>query len=60
METEYDPIQFFVDGLVPEGITLLAGLPKAGKSWLALDLAVAVSQGKPFLGKQPSEAACFI
>ena len=59
IDHDYEPMRFFVDGLVPEGITLLAGLPKAGKSWLALDLAVAVSQGKPFLGKT-TERSCVL
>ncbi len=27
-----------IPGLLPEGVTLLAGAPKIGKSWLALDL----------------------
>jgi hypothetical protein len=38
-----------VDGLLPQGATLLAGKPKGGKSWLALQLAVAVAAGAPAL-----------
>jgi hypothetical protein len=40
-----------VEGVVPEGLTLLAGKPKLGKSWLALGLAVAVASGGVALGK---------
>ena len=32
-------------GMVPEGVALLAGKPKLGKSWLALGLCVAVASG---------------
>ena len=32
-----------VQGLIPEGLTLLAGKPKTGKSWLALQIALAVA-----------------
>lgn len=39
-----------VDGLLPEGVTILAGKPKSGKSWLALHLAVTVACGGPVLG----------
>lgn len=39
-----------VEDLVPCGLTLLAGDPKIGKSWLALDLALRVSLGEPFWG----------
>jgi RecA-family ATPase len=31
--------------VLPEGVTLLAGKPKLGKSWLALGLCVAVASG---------------
>lgn len=39
-----------VDGLLPEGVTLLAAKPKAKKSWLALNIALAVSMGGRALG----------
>lgn len=39
-----------VDGMIPAGLTVLAGAPKRGKSWLALQLAIAVAGGTPFLG----------
>ena len=32
--------EFYYDGIIPSvGLTLLAGLPKTGKSWLALNFA---------------------
>jgi 5S rRNA maturation endonuclease (ribonuclease M5) len=37
-------------GLVVEGLSFLAGKPKLGKSWLALQLAIAVALGEPWLG----------
>ncbi len=40
-----------VEGLVGTGLTVLLGPPKTGKSWMALDLALCVSQGDPFLGR---------
>jgi hypothetical protein len=39
-----------IDALLPEGATLLAGKPKSGKSWLALQLALAVAGGGSALG----------
>ncbi|NPV73759.1 MAG: AAA family ATPase [Pelotomaculum sp.] len=39
-----------VPGLLPEGLTILGGKPKIGKSWLALNLAVAVANGGKALG----------
>jgi len=47
---ELPAISFVVPGLIPEGVTLLAGRPKLGKSWLCLDLAIAVASGGYVLG----------
>ena len=50
--TPEESVPFVVEDLLPSsGLSVLAGKPKAGKSTLARQLAVAVAQGKPFLGK---------
>ena len=46
----YEPTHFLVDELIPEGLHILAGAPKIGKSWLALWLCLCVSQGQPLWG----------
>ena len=43
----YEPTLFLVDELIPEGLHILAGAPKIGKSWLALWLCLCVAQGQP-------------
>ena len=48
---DFPPIQWIVPDIVPEGLSLLAGKPKLGKSWLALDMACAVAMGSTVLGK---------
>jgi len=40
-----------VPGLLPEGLTILAGRPKRGKSWMGLGIALAVASGGKALGK---------
>ena len=47
-----EPIRWIVDGLIPQGLTILAGAPKAGKSWLALDLCLSVALGDPLWGRR--------
>ncbi len=47
-----------VRGLLPVGLTLLAGRPKVGKSWLALQLMQSVATGGVFLGEQVQRAPC--
>lgn len=41
------PARFCVDTLLPQGICILGGAPKVGKSWLVLDLCVRIAQGLP-------------
>ncbi|GHV75537.1 hypothetical protein AGMMS49942_03580 [Spirochaetia bacterium] len=48
---EFPPVQYIVPGLITPGLTILAGAPKLGKSWLALNMAMAVSDGGRFMGK---------
>ena len=43
----YEPTHFLIDELIPEGLHILAGAPKIGKSWLALWLCLCISQGQP-------------
>jgi AAA domain-containing protein len=37
------PVKYIVAGYIAEGLTVLAGRPKVGKSWMALGLAIAVA-----------------
>jgi hypothetical protein len=46
----FPPMTYVVDGLIVEGLTILAGRPKVGKSWMALDVCLAVASGQPALG----------
>lgn len=48
---EYPPPRFVVDGLVGDGLTVLGGKPKGGKSWLALLLGWAVASGSAVDGR---------
>src|SRR5437016_3341732 len=47
---EFREPKWAVPGIVAEGLTILAGKPKTGKSWAALDFAVAVAGGYAALG----------
>jgi Bifunctional DNA primase/polymerase, N-terminal/AAA domain len=42
----FDPMRYIIPGIIAEGCTLFAGKPKSAKSWLALDLAIAVADGQ--------------
>ena len=53
----YEPLSFLVESLLPQGLHLLAGAPKTGKSWLALWLCLCVAKGEPLwtFATQPCE-----
>jgi len=50
LDTEFPAPKWAIDRLIPEGLTVLAGKPKLGKSWLCLDVALAVASGGYSLG----------
>ncbi|MCU1362770.1 MAG: hypothetical protein JWM55_598 [Acidimicrobiaceae bacterium] len=51
MEQVFPPIQYVVEGIIPEGLTILVAAPKIGKSWMVLGLAKSLSSGTPVFGK---------
>ena len=50
MSVPLRPPNFIVDSLLSQGLHILAGAPKVGKSWLALWLAVTVAKGESVWG----------
>ena len=46
MDTRLEPTKFCIDTLLPQGITILGGAPKIGKSWLVLDLCIRIAKGE--------------
>ena len=50
MSQPLTPLNFVVDTLLSQGLHILAGSPKVGKSWLALWLAVTVAKGEAIWG----------
>ena len=56
MATPYAPKNFIVADMLPEGLTLLCGPSKIGKSWFVLQLCLCVALGKMFLGHNISSS----
>lgn len=50
MNTVFPQQRWIIPDVLPEGLTLLAGSPKAGKSWMMLDLLLATAMGGMALG----------
>jgi len=49
---DIQPTRWLVADLIAPGLTLLAAPPKAGKSYLALQMGLCVAAGKPFLDRE--------
>lgn len=45
------PLRWIIQNLIPEGLTILAGKSKIGKSWFALDICLAKATGTDALGQ---------
>ena len=52
MTMPLQPLEFVIENLLSNGLHVLAGSPKVGKSWLALWLAVTVSKGEDIWGNK--------
>ena len=50
MATAFEPIRWVVPGYISEGFLVLAGRQKLGKTWLAMDLSIAVAIGGVAMG----------
>ena len=50
LSTPLEKTLFIVEGLIPQGVTLLGGSSKIGKSWLMLSLGLRVARGLPLWG----------
>lgn len=56
MAMDFQEPRWIIPGIIPEGVSLIAAPPKAGKSWLALDLALTISIGGVCLNRPVDQA----
>ncbi|MFD1987981.1 AAA family ATPase [Mesorhizobium newzealandense] len=54
-QMRFPEAKYAVPGLIPEGLTILAGRPKLGKSWMAFEIAAAISANRICLGSYEPE-----
>lgn len=45
VKANFPVLNYAVEAILPEGLAMLAGSPKVGKSWVALDLSLGVAAG---------------
>ncbi|MBD5103291.1 MAG: AAA family ATPase [Ruminococcaceae bacterium] len=55
MNTPMKKQRFIVDGMIYPGLHILSGDPKIGKSWMMLDMCLAVAKGESFLGRKTEQ-----
>ena len=58
LSTVFEPKEMCIQGLMPQGICILAGPQKVGKSFLALDICTSVASGQPVLGRETAQGEC--
>ena len=60
MAMTFDPIRWVVPGYISAGFLVLAGRQKLGKTWLAIDMALAVAAGTTAMGSIMCEQGDFL
>lgn len=50
------PIEYVIEEVMPEGVGIISGAPKIGKSWLAFQAALEISVGGELLGRKVLKA----
>lgn len=53
---DFGTLKYFIDELLPEGLGIVAGPPKVGKSWLVLQTAIAACTAGSLLDRAVEEA----
>lgn len=51
------PIIYPIENIIPEGYTIGSAPFKFGKSWLALEMCLAIAEGSPFLGQNTTKGS---
>ena len=46
MDMRLEPVHYCIEGLLPQGVAMISGAPKIGKSWLMLDWTVRIAKGE--------------
>ena len=52
LSTVFKPKEFIIDGLLTQGLYVLAGAQKVRKSWLAMDICLRIATGVPVLERE--------
>ena len=52
LSTVFKPKEYIIDGLLTQGMYVLAGAQKVRKSWLAMDICLSIATGVPVLGRE--------
>ncbi len=53
-----DPPEWLIEDVLPQGLAILCASSKVGKSWMAMQMCLAVSRGKEFLNYVTNQAGC--
>ena len=46
MDMRLQPIRYCIEGLLPQGVAMISGAPKTGKSWMMLDWTIRIAKGE--------------
>ena len=53
-----EPVKFCIENILPQGIAMISGAPKIGKSWLMLDWCLKIAKGEPVWNPMKCRIIC--
>lgn len=59
-QKEFPPLTYVVESLLPAGLCIFAGAFKSGKSWMTLQLALAVARGDTFFDQPTAQGEVLV
>ena len=54
-DLEFAAQRFCIRSLLPQGLCIIGGAPKIGKSWLMLDWCIRIAKGEPIWGMETTQ-----
>lgn len=46
MDMRLEPVRYCIEGILPQGVAMISGAAKTGKSWMMLDWMIRIAKGE--------------
>ena len=57
MDMRLEPVRYCIEGVLSQGVAMMSGAPKIGKSWMMLDWSIRIAKGENVWGYKTTKGA---